>query len=664
MPVAAAALALAAGLLILARRWSGAAWIALMIGLCGFGLAGFGAAKLRTAAVAGPVAPAMGHPVTIQGWVVDMANPGQSGPRVLIAPVAVEGLRPDQIPDRIRITLRAEAATPRPGEAISVLSLLNPPPAPAVPGGYDFARDAFFDSIGGVGFALTPIAPAQLATEPPARLKLKMRINALRWSLAEQIVAIMGPETGGLAAAMVTGHKAHISAEQTEHMRGAGLAHLIAISGLHMAIVGGFVFAAVRLGVAAWPWLALRVSGKKLAALAGLAAVGVYLVISGAPAPAERAAITASVAFAAILFDRRAISLHGLGIAALLVLLIHPEAVNEPGFQMSFAATAALVAMAEAWPHPIREIQAPWPIRAIQTAGSWLLASLAVSLVAGLATGPFALQHFNRMATFGLAANLAAAPISSFLMMPALAIGAALTPLGLGEAPLTVAGWGISLIAAIARLAAEAPGAGWIVPSAPGWALPAAFLGILWICLWRGWIRWLGLPFALAVSLAPRGETPDLWVAADGAQVAVRVGETAVLMRPDVKRFGAEHWAQRRGLAASPDAEARDALFTCDRWSCRPGPEAPVKVAAYWSRKPPPPEVLEDLCSGAEIVIVRPVTPPWSCPGVIILSGEHFAQEGAGELSRGPEGWRVQWVQRTRGHRPWTWSAATLDEGA
>ncbi|HMO43702.1 MAG TPA: ComEC/Rec2 family competence protein, partial [Phenylobacterium sp.] len=140
----------------------------------------------------------------------------------------------------------------------------------------------------------------------------------------------------------------------------------------------------------------------KLAALAGLAAVGVYLVISGAPAPAERAAITASVAFAAILFDRRAISLHGLGIAALLVLLIHPEAVNEPGFQMSFAATAALVAMAEAWPHPIREIQAPWPIRAIQTAGSWLLASLAVSLVAGLATGPFALQHFNRMATFGL----------------------------------------------------------------------------------------------------------------------------------------------------------------------------------------------------------------------------------------------------------------------
>ncbi|HMP63045.1 MAG TPA: hypothetical protein PKA17_08185 [Phenylobacterium sp.] len=89
-----------------------------------------------------------------------------------------------------------------------------------------------------------------------------------------------------------------------------------------------------------------------------------------------------------------------------------------------------------------------------------------------------------------------------------------------------------------------------------------------------------------------------------------------------------------------------------------------MKVAAYWSRKPPPPEVLEDLCAGAEIVIVRPVTPPWSCPGVIILSGEHFAQEGAGELSRGPEGWRVQWVQRTRGHRPWTWSAATLDEGA
>jgi len=485
-----------------------------------------------------------------------------------------------------------------------------------------------------------------------------MRINAARWALAQKIVASMGAETGGLAAAMVMGNQAFIPLEQIEHMRASGLAHLISISGLHMAIVGGFVFAGVRAGVAAWPWLALRVSSKKVAALAGLSAVACYLVVSGAPAPAERAAITASVAFAAVIFDRRAISLHGLALAALIVMLIHPEAVTEPGFQMSFAATAALVALAEAWPRPIREISAPWPIRLLQTCLTWLGASLAASFVAGMATGPFALQHFNRMATFGLLANLAASPISSFLMMPSLAIGAALAPLGLGDIPLMVSGWGIGLITDVAQIAAEAPGASLLVASAPAWTLPSAFLGILWMCLWRGPVRWLGLPFALAVSLAPRGEPPTLWVAADGAQVAVRQGEAAVLMRPDVKRFAAERWAQRRGLTPSVDEAPRDELYVCDRWTCRPGLNAPASVATYWSRKTPDAETLARLCASAEVVVVRPEMPPNLCPGVIVLSGTDFARGGALELSRKDGVWLALWTQDLRGHRPWTWGSS------
>ena len=286
------------------------------------------------------------------------------------------------------------------------------------------------------------------------------------------------------------------------------------------------------------------------------------------------------------------------------------------------------------------------------------MASLAASFVAGMATGPFALQHFNRMATFGLAANLAASPISTFLMMPALAIGAALAPLGLGEAPLTVAGWGIAAITAIADLAANAPGAGLLVASAPNWALPAALLGIIWMCVWRGWVRWLGLPFALAVSLAPRAVTPDLWIAADGAQVAVRSGDAAVLMRPDVKRFGAERWAQRHGLIASADEAPRDALYACDRWACRPTANSPAPVAAYWSRRAPDPETLGTLCAQAEVVIVRPQVEPWACPGVVVLSGQDFARGGALELTRTPDGWLALWTQDQRGRRPWSWGAS------
>lgn len=643
------------GLLVVARRAPVRREAALVLILGAFALGGFSTAKLRTQAVAGPVAPALASPAHVEGWVVDVASPGQGGgSRILVAPTRIEGLAPAATPTRVRLTLRA-VDPPAPGSAIRVLALVNPPPPPASPGGYDFARDAFYESIGGVGFALTPPEAVDLPSPPP-RLDLDMRINAARWRLAQQIVESMGPDTGGLAAAMVMGNQAFIPKAQIEHMRASGLAHLISISGLHMAIVGGFVFAAVRAGVAAWPWLALRVSSKKVAALLGLAAVGCYLVVSGAPAPAERAAITASVAFAAVIFDRRAISLHGLALAALIVLLIHPEAVTEPGFQMSFAATAALVALAEAWPRAIKEIDAPWPIRMAQTALTWLAASLAASFVAGMATGPFALQHFNRMATYGLAANLAASPISSFLMMPALAVGAALTPLGLGDLPLMVSGWGIEAITHVARLAAEAPGANMLVPSAPAWALPSAFLGILWMCLWRGAVRWIGLPFALAVSLAPRPDPPSVWIAADGAQVAIRDGETAVLLRPEVKRFGAERWAQRHGLVPTVDEAARENLFVCDRWTCRPADHAPVSVAVYWSRKPPDPETLAGLCAAAELVVVRPAVAPAPCPGRIVLSGADFARGGSVELARSAEGtWLAQWAQDLRGRRPWAW---------
>jgi competence protein ComEC len=660
--VAVGFLGLALTLLVAARRLPVRRETALVLILAAFALAGFSTAKLRTQAVAGPVAPAVSGPVQIEGWVVDVASPGQSGgSRIIIAPTQIEGLAPEVTPTRVRVTLRG-VVPPAPGAALRVLALLNPPPPPASPGGYDFARDAFYESIGGVGFALTPPERLRLLAPPP-RLRLDMKINAARWRLAQQIVASMGPETGGLAAAMVMGNQAFIPPEQIEHMRASGLAHLISISGLHMAIVGGFAFAAVRAGVAAWPWLALRVSSKKVAALMGLAAVACYLVVSGAPAPAERAAITASVAFAAVIFDRRAISLHGLALAALIVMLIHPEAVTEPGFQMSFAATAALVALAEAWPRAIREISAPWPIRLVQTAMTWLAASLAASLVAGMATGPFALQHFNRMATYGLAANLAASPISSFLMMPSLAIGAALTPIGLGDIPLMVSGWGIEAITRVAEAAAEAPGANMLVSSAPAWALPSAFLGILWMCLWRGPVRWIGLPFALAVSLAPRPEAPGVWIAADGAQVAVRLGDEAVLLRPDVKRFAAERWAQRWGLTPTQGEPPREALFACDRWTCRPRPAAPVSIAAYWSRKPPDAGTLRGLCASAELVIVRPALPPEPCPGRIVLSGEDFAQGGSVELGRGRDGvWRAQWAQDLRGRRPWSWGSSGSDE--
>ncbi len=445
------------------RAGRGRVWtLPLMLLACfALGLAG---AKLRTAAVAAPIAPAMTRPTVIEGWVVDVDSPGAAGPRVVLAPVRVRGLAPEATPVRLRATVRGEA--PEPGQAIRLYAILNPPPAPASPGAYDFGRNAFFQRMGGVAFAVGETRPAWLP-EPPAGLRRTMAINGLRYDLARRIVERLGPRTGGVAAAMTTGHEAWLDPAEVDRMRDSGLAHILSISGLHMAVVGGFAFFLVRLLVAAWPWLALRVSGKKVAAWGGLIAVGTYLIVSGAPPPAERAAITAAIAFLAVLVDRQAITMHALAVAALVVLAVQPEAIVTPGFQMSFAATAALVALVEAWPRRPKEISAPWPILLVQRSGAWLGAAVLASLVAGAATGPFAMQHFNRTAMYGLLANLTVAPISDFLVMPMLALGALLEPLGLGAPFLWLAGQGIGATLAVGGWVAGLPGAVRTIASAP-----------------------------------------------------------------------------------------------------------------------------------------------------------------------------------------------------
>ena len=632
-------------------RWRNAPILAAaLVSLIVSGAAGALAAKIRSDRVAAPIMTGERVVRRVDGFIVDVVSPGAGGPRVLIAPVSVSGLPPERTARRVRVTI-GENDTPAPGQAVRLKAMLGPPPPPAAPGSYDFARDAWFDSIGGVGFVIGEVEPGRL-DPPPWRLRLSMAVNAFRWSLAQRILARMGPSSGGIGAAMVTGHEAWITQDQTDAMRASGLAHILSISGLHMAIVGGFVFGAVRLGVAAWPWLALRAPGKKITAVAGLVAVLGYLVISGAPPPAERSAITASVAFLAILFDRRAITLHGLAVAALLILALKPETAGEPGFQMSFAATAALVALAEAWPRPVKEISTPWWIRWPQAGFAWLAASVAASLVAGLATAPFAMQHFNRVAVWGLPANLAVAPLSSFVIMPFLAVGTLLEPFGLGAPFLKIAGWGIDAMVGIANGFADAHGAQRIVASAPPQVLVVAFLGLMILCLWKGRLRWIGAPLALAVALWPRPAPPDAWIANDGATAAVRSGDAAVLLRTDAKRFGAELWARRRGLTP-----ATWSLYVCDKRVCAPAPGAPVRLSLVWSRKTPDAETLSGLCVASEVVVIRGAAPtrtPPLCADTVLLTAEDFARGGAAELYRRPDGWRIVWAQPLRGDRPWS----------
>jgi competence protein ComEC len=620
----------------------------LMLVACLFlGLAG---AKLRAERVAAPIAPALAEPTVVEGWVVDIDSPGDRGHRIVLAPVRIRGLEPEATPIRLRATVRGEP--PGPGEAIRLFAIVNPPPPPASPGAYDFGRNAYFQGLGGTAFGLGETREARL-TPPPWRLRLAMAVNGARFALAQRIVDRLGARTGGIAAAMTTGHETWIAREDLDAMRDSGLAHILSISGLHMAIVGGFAFFLVRLGVAALPWLALRVSGKKIAAVVGLVAVWSYLVLSGAPAPAQRAAVTASVAFAAILLDRPAITMHALAVAAMVVLILQPEAIVTPGFQMSFAATAALVALSEAWPPRIRELSVPWPIAAFQSARHWLLVAVTASLVAGAATGPFAVQHFNRAAMYGLVANLTTSPIADFVMMPALALGALLEPVGLGGPFLWVAGKGVDLMLMIGHWTATLPGAVKTIASAPDHVLPISFLGVLVLCLWQGRLRWLGLPFACAVLLWPRAPTPTLWIGDGGTNAAFSEGGAAVVVRPGVRQFAADLWSRRRGLTLEPRP---DEAWACLRSSCAPAGVASGPVALWWGKTAPDGEQLSALCTSAPLVSVRAVVTalPPACEGKLVLDGLDYQRGGSVELWRTAQGWHAVWAADVRGDRPWS----------
>jgi competence protein ComEC len=209
----------------------------------------------------------------------------------------------------------------------------------------------------------------------------------------------------------------------------------------------------------------------------------------------------ACVAFGAILLDRPAISMRGLALAAFIVVMIFPESVLEPGFQMSFAATTALIALFEMLKRAPHEPALPTPgplIGALQATTRGIGGVLLISFVAGFATDPFAIYHFQRFAVYSLPANLITAPIMSFLVAPTAAIAAVLAPFGLADPAIELMASALDLIAAVGQTFGERPEAVRALPKPPEIAFLLCIFALLGACLWRGALRWLGAPVFLA----------------------------------------------------------------------------------------------------------------------------------------------------------------------
>ncbi len=481
---------------------------------------------------------------TVQGRVIHLDRSASNRLRITLDHLVLYGLEPSDTPARVRITLPSADATATVGRAIMIFAKLDGPGAPVEPGGFDFRRWAWFKQLGGVGYALGPV----MAGVVPPEKTLTGEVAQIRHVLANLIRSHVPGTNGGFAAAILAGERSAIDPATLEDLRASNLAHLLAISGLHMGLLTGFVFGLFRYGLAAIPPLALRYNAKKIGALAAIPAGLAYLIISGASVATQRAFVMALVVLVAVLLDRPAFTLRAVAVAALIVLVIAPESITSVGFQLSFAATIGLVAGFEL----LRQLplwQRPAPGWRKFAKGTFSVAFS--SAVAGFATAPFAAFHFNQFPQYGLIANLMAVPIMGFVVMPALLTALILTPFGLGIPFYLLAGAGIGAILQVASFVAGFEGAVVRVPSAHAVVLPLMATGALVAILWIGHLRWLGVSLvALSLGLWIMHKRPDILIDETGQLIGVMTHEGRALNKTRGQGFSANAWLEHDGDSA------------------------------------------------------------------------------------------------------------------
>lgn len=629
------------------ERWRPAAIAAAFIAL------GFCAADIRAARVAAPVLSREIGFTAVEGRLIAVEE-SEKLRRLIIAPDRIEGLANEVLPARIRLSWRGAAFEALPGERIAIKASLSPPPQPVSPEGYDFARHLYFLRIGAVGFALS--APATLAEDnPPPGARFAGGIERLRLSLTRRIIAATnGRDAGAIVAAVVTGKREAISDEAEAVFRDSGLTHLLSISGVHLSLATGIVFFALRAALALIEPVALCYPIKKWAAAAAILSGAAYLAMSGLAWPAQRSFLMTAIFYAAILFDRRALSLRNVAIAAIVILLISPEAIANPGFQMSFAAVTALIASYE-WAASRAD-----PLRSFSAAarlGRYAKGIAATDIISSLATAPFALFHFNRAANFGLIANSISIPLMGFWVMPVAILALVAVPLGLDGPLWRLAAAGVEVMLALGKWTSALPGAVTVFPKWPAAVLPVFALGGLWLCLMTGRWRLLGFgALPLAALMIASARPPQIYVSPSGenaAAVIVTEGRKALaVFDPRKDRFAAGAWLEQAGLderKETPIAMSRAGL--CDREGCV-GAVGAARIA-FTDRR----ETLDDDCARALLVVAFfPVSRAerTGCASVLIDRRDVW-REGAHAATIMPDGRvQIESVRDRRGERAWS----------
>ena len=648
---AACAAAFALASVATAWAWPGRRTAIVVIGvpLAVAGL-GFASAQVRTHTVVTTTLAERIGPLTLTARIVE-AESLPDGVRLRLDQLASPALNEENRPQQVRIRLRGDQDPLRPGDRIRLRAVLAPPQGPAAPGAFDFQRHAYFAGLGAVGYGL---GRAERLTETNADTTgaPALWVERLRHALGLRVQEDASGAPGAIILALLIGETAAIPPETLTAIRDSGLAHLLSISGLHVGLVAAFVLTVVRAGLSLIPAISLRYPTKKWAAVLAVAFAGGYTVLAGAPVPCQRAFLMLAIVMLAVVLDRRGISMRLVAWAAAVILLVQPEALLGASFQMSFAAVVALVAAYERV--SLHRLVIGINRTPARRALLYLAGIALTTLVASAATTPLSAFHFNRIAWYGLAANLAAVPLTGLWIMPWAVIAVCLLPFGLDGLAFTAMAHGTAGLVTIAKTVAAWPGAVSTLPAMPLASLLAFTAGGLWLCLWqRRWRLAGALPLGIGLALMFTASAPDVLVEGGGKLFAVqdRHGEmivsshTAAPLARDawLRLAGAEeadgNWP-RRGVSA-------DGSLACDPQGCI------YQAKGYRVALAQTADALDEDCRSSDVVIsLVPVR--GSCPAArVVIDRLRLWRDGTHALWLEPHRVRVEAANVRRGLRPW-----------
>lgn len=611
-------------------------------------IAGFATAALKASRVAHTVLTRPMHSIGLQGFVETHEERDKTD-RFVLRVTQMDVSRDSIKLERVRLSVKKGTA-PQVGSFVELKARLTPPLSPLRPGAYDFGRDLYFQGIAATGFVMGAIKPRPPPGEPGFALRYAATMQGLRDAIDARIRLTLSGDDRAIATALLTGRRDAISPPVNDAMFVSGLGHVLSISGYHMAVVAGVVFFTVRALLALIPALTVTFPIKKCAAAAALAAALFYLVLSGAEVATQRSFLMTAVVLIAVMVDRQAITFRTLAVAAMIVLTLAPEALVHPSFQMSFAATLGLVALVQigmpklfASPDNSATARAAlWGAREIMVLGL-------ASLVAGLATTPYAAFHFHRVTPYGVLANLLAMPVVSVLVMPAGLLGLAAMPFGFDGVFWRLMELGIDWMIVVAQGVAALPGAVGRVAAFGTGPLLASTLGIILLGLLRTPLRFGGAAvLGLAISWALLTPQPDILVSGDGRHVAVRGADGRLRVMQD----GKDAFLLKEWLAADADGRAVSDASLAEGVSCdAAGCLVPLGDGGLVALARRPEAVAEDCERVRLIVTLR--QKPADC-AALVIDQDSLRRQGA-QILRQTDGSVVTQAIRPRGvDRPWS----------